>query len=96
VTAQAVSAKDTDSSEAPKATGARVAWADVKSFPVGAEIFVDEKSTGQTTPARVPVSSGVHVFTLHLEGFKDIRRGVDVSDGGTVDVRALLRRNKPQ
>jgi serine/threonine-protein kinase len=96
VTAQAVSAKDTDSSEAPKATGARVAWADVKSFPVGAEIFVDEKSTGQTTPARVQVSSGVHVFTLHLEGFRDVRRGVDVSDGGTVDVRALLRRNKPQ
>jgi serine/threonine protein kinase len=96
VTAQAVSAKDTDSSEASKPTGARVAWADVKSFPVGAEIFLDEKSTGQTTPARVQVPSGVHVFTLHLEGFRDVRRGVDVSDGGTVDVRALLRRNKPQ
>jgi eukaryotic-like serine/threonine-protein kinase len=96
VTAQAVSAKDTDSSETAKPTGARVAWADVKSFPVGAEIFVDEKSTGQSTPARVQVSSGVHVFTLHLEGFRDVRRGVDVSDGGTVEVRGLLRRNKPQ
>ncbi|HEY4906098.1 MAG TPA: protein kinase [Candidatus Acidoferrum sp.] len=96
VTAQPVSAKDTDSSETPKVTGARVAWADVKSFPVGAEIFVDDKSTGQSTPARVQVSSGVHVFTLHLEGFKDLRRGVDVSDGGTVEVRGLLRRNKAQ
>ena len=96
VTTQAVSAKDTDNSETPKPTGARVAWADVKSFPVGAEIFVDEKSTGQSTPARVQVSSGVHVFTLHLEGFRDVRRGVDVSDGGTVEVRGLLRRNKPQ
>jgi serine/threonine protein kinase len=96
LTATPVSAADTSSSEAPKPTGARVAWADVKSFPVGAEIFLDEKSTGQTTPARVQVPSGVHVFTLHLEGFKDVRRGVDVSDGGTVDVRALLRRNKPQ
>ncbi len=82
------------SAEAAKPTGTRVAWADVKSFPVGAEIFVDEKSTGQTTPARVQVPSGVHVFTLHLEGFRDVRRGVDVSDGGTVEVRGLLRRNK--
>jgi serine/threonine protein kinase len=96
VTAQPVSAKDADSSETPKLTGPRVAWADVKSFPVGAEIFVDDKSTGQSTPARVQVSSGVHVFTLHLEGFRDVRRGVDVSDGGTVEVRGLLRRNKPQ
>jgi protein kinase-like protein/PEGA domain-containing protein len=94
-TSQPVNAKNTDSSE-PKTTGARVAWADVKSFPIGAEIFVDEKSTGQSTPARVQVSSGVHVFTLHLEGFRDVRRGVDVSDGGTVEVRGLLRRNKPQ
>jgi serine/threonine protein kinase len=96
LTAQPASARDTDSSEAAKPTGARVAWADVKSFPVGAEIFVDDKSTGQSTPARVQVSSGVHVFTLHLEGFRDVRRGVDVSDGGTVEVRGLLRRNKPQ
>jgi serine/threonine protein kinase len=95
VTAQPVSAKDADSSE-PKTTGARVAWADVKSFPVGAEILVDDKSTGQSTPARVQVSSGVHVFTLRLEGFRDVRRGVDVSDGGTVEVRGLLRRVKPQ
>jgi eukaryotic-like serine/threonine-protein kinase len=81
-------------SETPKTTGARVAWADVKSFPVGAEIYIDDFPTGQNTPARVQVPSGVHVFTLHLEGFKDVRRGVDVSDGGTVEVRGLLRRNK--
>jgi hypothetical protein len=84
----------TGSPEAQKPTGARVAWADVKSFPAGAEIYIDDFPTGQSTPARVQVPSGVHVFTLHLEGFKDLRRGVDVSDGGTVDVRGLLRRNK--
>jgi hypothetical protein len=61
---------------------------------VGAEIYIDDFPTGQNTPARVQVPSGVHVFTLHLEGFKDVRRGVDVSDGGTVEVRGLLRRNK--
>ena len=84
----------TTSSEIPKVTSSKVAWADVKSWPTGAEIFIDDQSTGQTTPARVQVGSGVHVFTLRLEGFKDLRRGVDVSDGGTVAVRGLLRRNK--
>ena len=81
------------SSDAPKPTGSRVAWADVKSWPAGAEIYIDDFPTGQNTPARVQVSSGVHMFTLHKEGFKDVRRGVEVSDGGTVEVRGLLRRN---
>ncbi|MBV9886049.1 MAG: PEGA domain-containing protein [Acidobacteria bacterium] len=86
-------AAPTASSDEPKVTGSRVAWADVKSWPTGAEIFIDDKSTGQSTPARVQVPSGVHVFTLHLDGFRDLRRGVDVSDGGTVDVRGILRRH---
>jgi serine/threonine protein kinase len=81
------------SSETPKATGSRVAWADVKSWPTGAEIYVDDFPTGQKTPARVQVSSGVHMFTLTLEGFKDLRRGVEVSDGGTVEVQGQLRRH---
>ncbi|HEY2823369.1 MAG TPA: protein kinase [Candidatus Acidoferrum sp.] len=84
---------DSLGAEVVKPTGVKVAWADVKSFPVGAEIFLDDRSTGQTTPARVQVPSGVHVVTLHLEGFKDIRRGFDVSDGGTIEVRGLLRRH---
>jgi serine/threonine protein kinase len=84
---------DSLGAEVVRPTGAKVAWADVKSFPLGAEIFLDDRSTGQTTPARVQVPSGVHVVTLHLEGFKDIRRGFDVSDGGTVEVRGLLRRH---
>ncbi|HUE43053.1 MAG TPA: protein kinase [Candidatus Sulfotelmatobacter sp.] len=87
------SASDPESSDVPKVTGSRVAWADVKSFPPGAEIIVDERSTGQSTPARIQIPSGVHVVTLHLEGFRDVRRGVDVSDGGTVEVRGLLRRH---
>jgi serine/threonine protein kinase len=89
----ATPAAPTTSSDEPKVTGSRVAWADVKTWPTGAEIFIDDKATGQTTPARVQVPSGVHVFTLHLDGFKDLRRGVDVSDGGTVDVRGILRRH---
>jgi serine/threonine protein kinase len=80
-------------SETPKATGGRVAWADVTSSPSGAEIYIDDFPTGQKTPARIQVTSGVHIFTLTLEGFKDLRRGVEVSDGGTVEVQGQLHRH---
>jgi serine/threonine protein kinase len=81
-------------SDSPKTTGSRVAWADVKSLPAGAEIYIDDFPTGHSTPARVQIPSGVHVVILHLEGFRDLRRGVDVSDGGTVEVHGLLRRDR--
>ena len=69
-----------------------MAWANVKSWPAGAEIYIDDFPTGQRTPARVQVPSGVHVFILHMEGFKDVRNGVDVSDGGTVAVSGTHHR----
>jgi hypothetical protein len=77
-------------SDGPRVTGSRVAWANVTSTPAGAEIYIDDFPTGQKTPARVQVSSGMHVFILHLEGFKDVRNGVEVSDGGTVAVSGTL------
>jgi hypothetical protein len=36
---------------------------------------------------------GVHTLTLRLDGFKDLLRPVEVSDGGTVEVRGVLRRH---
>jgi serine/threonine protein kinase len=74
-----------------KPTGSRVAWADVRSTPTGAEIYVDDFPTGQKTPARIQFSSGSHVVTLHLEGFKDLRRGIEASDGGTVEVTGRMQ-----
>jgi hypothetical protein len=87
-----VPAQASANSDAPKVTGARVAWANVTSTPAGAEIYIDDFPTGQKTPARVQVSSGVHVFTLHMDGYKDVRNGIEASDGGTVAVNATLRR----
>jgi serine/threonine protein kinase len=85
-------AQSSANSDAPKVTGSRVAWANVTSTPAGAEIYIDDFPTGQKTPARVQVPSGMHVFILHLEGFKDVRNGVEVSDGGTVAVSGTLHR----
>jgi hypothetical protein len=70
----------------------RVAWAQVDTMPRGAEILVDGTPTGKTTPSRVELPIGLHTVTLRLAGFKEVRRAVEVSDGGTVTVAAWLKR----
>jgi hypothetical protein len=69
----------------------RVAWAQVNSTPKGAEIIVDGTSTGQFTPARVQVPTGVHTVTLKLNGFQQAKRTIQVSEGGTVTIDQPLR-----
>jgi len=69
----------------------RVAWAQVDSNPKGAEILVDGNPTGQVTPARVQIASGLHNITLRLDGFQQVRRPVQVSEGGTATVSANLQ-----
>jgi len=68
----------------------RVAWAQVNTTPKGAEIIVDGTSTGQFTPARVQVPSGLHTVTLRLNGFQLAKRTVQVSEGGTVTINESL------
>jgi eukaryotic-like serine/threonine-protein kinase len=69
----------------------RVAWAQVISNPLGAEIFVDGNSTGQVTPARVQLSSGIHSITLRLSGYQPVNRKFQVSEGSTANVEATLQ-----
>jgi len=68
----------------------RVAWAQVTSNPRGAEIIVDGNSTGQFTPARVQIPSGIHTITLKLDGYQLTRRTVQASEGGTVPINETL------
>jgi len=70
-----------------------VAWAQISSSPAGAEIWVDGKDTGQHTPARVEIPSGIHTIALKMDGYQVARRGVEASEGGTVAVsQNLLKR----
>jgi len=69
----------------------RVAWAQVDSNPKGAEILIDGNPTGQVTPARVQLPSGLHTVTLRLNGYQPAKRPVQVSEGGTVNVDANLK-----
>jgi len=69
---------------------ARVAWAQVTSTPEGAEIFIDGVPTGQVSPARVQVPTGSHIIALRLNGYQVARRGVQASEGGTLNVNEKL------
>jgi hypothetical protein len=69
----------------------RVAWAQVTSNPKGAEIILDGNSTGEFTPARVQIPSGIHTITLKLDGYQPARRTVEASEGGTVPINETLR-----
>src|SRR6266478_2772125 len=71
-------------------SAARVAWAQVNSTPKGAEIIVDGNSTGQFTPARVQVPTGMHTVTVHLNGFQFGKRTCQASEGGTISIEEAL------
>ena len=71
--------------------GNHVAWAQVESNPAGAEILVDNVTTGQVTPARVQVPSGTHRITLKLAGYQLVRRAFQVSEGGSVFLSEPLK-----
>jgi eukaryotic-like serine/threonine-protein kinase len=67
-----------------------VAWAQVQSYPEGAEIFIDGAPTGEITPARVQIPTGPHIIALKLKNFQIAKRGVEASEGGTVLVKEDL------
>lgn len=67
-----------------------VAWAQVRTVPRGAEILVDGAPTGQVTPARVQVPSGIHTITFRLSNFEPMDRKVEATDGGTVSLNVTL------
>jgi serine/threonine-protein kinase len=71
-------------------SASRVAWAQVNSNPKGAEIILDGNSTGQFTPARIQVPTGMHTLTLRLNGFQQVKRTFQVSEGGTVPIEETL------
>jgi serine/threonine protein kinase len=72
----------------------RVAWAQVDTTPKGAEIFVDGTTTGQTTPARVQVPAGLHTVMVKLDGYQPVRRTIQATEGGTVNITIVTMNPK--
>ena len=77
--------------ELKEKTQVHVAWAQVDSTPSGAEIFVDGAPANQSTPARVQIRTGSHIIAIRLAGYQVAKRGVQASEGGTVNVTEVLK-----
>jgi serine/threonine protein kinase len=71
----------------------RVAWAQITSFPEGAEIWLDGNDTGQRAPARVEVPSGIHNIVLKLSGYQSARQVVRAREGGTIPISKILSKS---
>jgi hypothetical protein len=52
---------------------------------------VDGATTDKFTPSRVQVPSGLHTITLKLNGYQQVRRTVQTSEGGTVSLSEILK-----
>ena len=69
----------------------KVAWAQVDTTPKGAEILVDGKSTGQMSPARIQVPTGLHTISVKLDGYQQERRTMQASEGGTSNIQVTMK-----
>ena len=57
------------------------------SYPGGGEVFIDGMDQGIKTPAVVTdVPTGMHTFTVRLEGYNDFSGTVEVLENQTVNV----------
>ena len=62
----------------------------VTSSPSGAEVYVDEIYRGYTPLTVGSLSSGRHAVRLHLSGYQDYTRNVDITTGSEAYVSASL------
>ncbi len=65
---------------------------EVRSIPVGADILINNKSTGRRTPARIELPAGQYTLTLYLKGYSPLERTVVVQESRSVQVNETLGR----
>jgi predicted Ser/Thr protein kinase len=62
----------------------------VTSNPQGANIWVDGKDSGMTTPAQLTVDKGFHKVTVRKTGFKEMSTEETVAEGQTLSFSPVL------
>jgi serine/threonine protein kinase len=67
-----------------------VGWVMVKTVPRGADILVDNNSTGHKTPFRLELPPGQHTVTLFLKRYKAAQRTVVVKENQGSELNEVL------
>ena len=62
----------------------------VSSDPQGANIWLDGKDTGRTTPAQLTVEKGPHRVVVRKAGFNDVARDETLAEGQTLSFTPVL------
>ena len=68
----------------------------VTSNPQGANVWIDGKDSGMTTPAQLTLEKGPHHVTVKKAGFKDVATDETLSEGQTVSFSPILLSVNPQ
>src|SRR6476660_3244029 len=68
----------------------------VTSNPQGANVWIDAKDSGMTTPAQLTVEKGFHKVTVRKAGFKDASTEATVAEGQTMSFSPVLLSVNPQ
>jgi hypothetical protein len=68
----------------------------VTSNPQGANVWIDAKDSGMTTPAQLTVEKGFHKVTVRKTGFKDASTEATVAEGQTMSFSPVLLSVNPQ
>ena len=68
----------------------------VTSNPQGANVWVDGKDSGMTTPAQLTVEKGFHKLAVHKLGFRDASVEQTLSEGQTLSFSPVLLSLDPQ
>jgi serine/threonine-protein kinase len=68
----------------------------VTSNPQGANVWVDGKDSGMTTPAQLAVEKGFHKIAVHKVGFKDVSIEETLTEGQTLSFSPVLMSLDPQ
>jgi hypothetical protein len=68
----------------------------VNSNPQGANVWIDTKDSGMTTPAQLTVEKGFHKVTVRKAGFKDASTEATVAEGQTMSFSPVLLSVNPQ
>jgi serine/threonine protein kinase len=63
----------------------------VKSDPAGANVYIDGRDTGKTTPAQISVAKGQHVMLVRMMGYIDETTNAQFVAGQTVTWSPALR-----
>ncbi len=64
----------------------------IRTIPIGADILINNNSTGRRTPARLELPAGQYALTLYLKGYSPVERTVVVQGDQAVEVNETLTR----